>query len=147
MTHQLQEPIDPGFSEADLPSVMECLSFVTSRFFGPDGRCENPGLRCRRISETIRFLERNFEREESMMDAWRFPGAKHHKVAHKELLNHLYQLEHDLYCNNYDNTVLLKLITAWQKEHVSRFDEPLVRYVQEQRSKIGASQQNAISAK
>jgi hemerythrin len=110
---------------------MESLSYLTTKFFEPRVICANPGGTCNRIADTIRFLRRNFEREERMMDVVACPEAVRHRKEHKELLRRLTRMRRTLVCSGYDNAVLFDLITDWQKNHIPRFDEPLGKRLRE----------------
>src|SRR3990172_1471452 len=106
------------FHGSDLRSAMECLSFLNAQFFASRVICANPGGTCDRIVDTIRFLERNFEREERMMDEVRYPEAARHKKEHEALLRKLTKMKRTLVCSGYDNAMLFDLITDWQKNHI-----------------------------
>ena len=120
-----------SFGENELRSAMESLSYLTAKFFESRVICANPGGTCNRITDTIRFLRRNFEREERMMDVVDCPEAVSHKKEHKDLLRRLTRMQRTLVCSGYDNAMLFDLITDWQKNHIPRFDEPLGKHLRE----------------
>lgn len=117
--------------DSELRSTMECLSYLTAKFFESQVTCAHPGGACSRIGDTIRFLERNFEREERTMIVVGYPEAVRHAKQHQDLLRRLTKMKHALVCSGYDNTMLFELITDWQKSHIPRFDEPLARYLRD----------------
>lgn len=120
-----------GFGENELRSAMESLSYLTTKFFESRVICASPGGTCNRIVDTIRFLKRNFEREERIMDLVDYSESVLHKQEHKNLLRRLTIMRRTLVCSGYDNAMLFDLITDWQKNHIPRFDEPLGKYLRE----------------
>jgi len=110
---------------------MESLSYLTAKFFEPHVICAKPGGTCNRIVDTIRFLKRNFNREEQVMDVIDYPEAFRHKEDHRYLLRKLTILKRRLVCSGYDNAVLFDMLRDWQNAHISRFDEPLGRFLRE----------------
>jgi len=119
----------PGLGARALKSTMESLSFLTRQYFEPRVICANPGGTCDRIVDTIRFLERNFEREEKMMDRIDYPERVRHKMEHDALLQKLIRMQHAFVCGGYDNAILLTLIDRWQMSHIRAYDEPLGKYL------------------
>ncbi len=134
ISHSTQEA-GASFGENDLRSVMESLLYLTGKFFESRVICANPGGTCDRIVDTIRFLERNFEREERVMEFICYPEAVYHKKSHEDLLRKLAELKRTLICSGYDNAMLFGLIVDWQKDHIPRFDEPLGKYLRELETK------------
>ena len=130
ISHSAQEA-GTDFGEGELRSAMESLSYLATKFFESTVICDHPGGTCNRIVDTIRFLKYNFEREERIINILDYPDAVGHKKEHKDLLRKLTKMERTLVCSGYDNAMLFDLITDWQKDHISRFDEPLGKYLRD----------------
>lgn len=131
MTSHSTHSAGTSFGESELRSVMESLTYLTERFFESRVICADPGGTCNRITDTIHFLRRNFQREEEMMDVVGYPEAALHKKEHEDLLRKLMELKRTLVCSGYDNAMLFELITNWKRNHIPRFDEPFGRYLHE----------------
>lgn len=102
----------------------ECLLFVLDRYFHPQVVCANPGGCCERIEDTIRFLTRNLEREERLMDLSGFTDAQAHKQDHERVLRHLDKMMRTLVCSRYDNTQVAEFLETWADDHALAFDKP-----------------------
>lgn len=121
-----------GNDAAVVPSGMrsidvghECLMFLIERFFGPEVVCpEGKTGPCQRLWETIRFMSRQFDREEHLMRLAGYPDLLEHAAEHQELLARLRALLETLDCNHYDNDAVAGTLRDWCHEHVEEFDRP-----------------------
>ena len=102
----------------------ESLHFLLDRYFHPQTICANPGERCQRIDDTIRFLTRNLGREERLMMLSEYADAAAHKRDHKMALQKLEELRDTLICGHYENTQIADFLENWVDDHAVAFDKP-----------------------
>ena len=100
----------------------ECLFFLVEKFFHPKVICPQPARSCRRIGDTLAYLRRNFEREETLMRLCGYPNLHRHKAEHDQLLRDLAYLHKTLNCSAYDNEQIRVLITDWTMRHARDHD-------------------------
>ena len=101
----------------------ECLMFLIERFYHPSVIChEGGGTSCGRIEQTIRFVRRQFEREEDLMRLSGFDDLHAHVSEHQELLARLDALYRQLEGSRYDNESVGATLRDWCRDHVERFD-------------------------
>ncbi len=126
-----ENPSNDNTGIATLDASRECLHFLLDRFFHPSVICAHPGANghCSRIEDTIRFLARNLEREEQLMETLDYPGLEEHRREHQRLLAELNRMARDLECSHYDNAIPLDFLRDWTTKHTSAFDKPFADFV------------------
>lgn len=114
----------------DIEASKECLTFLLGRMFHPQVICSAPGMTCKRLSDTIRFLARSLEREENLMIKAGYPDFAAHQKEHKRLLQSLNVKKERLVCSNYDNGEILSFFADWRNHHTLTFDKPFEEFLQ-----------------
>jgi len=107
----------------------ESLLFVLDQYFSPKVICAESGNSCQRIGDTIRFLKRNLEQEERLMELSGYPDLVAHKHDHEAALGALEKLRDTVVCNDYDNDVVAGFIENWADEHALAFDKSLADFL------------------
>ncbi len=107
----------------------ESLFFVLDQYFSPKVICADSGRSCLRIRDTIRFLKRNLEQEERLMELSGYSGLATHKRDHMTALETLEKLNATLMCNHYDNDVVAGFIEDWADKHALAFDKPFTDFL------------------
>ncbi len=119
--------VDTGVGSID--TSRQCLRFVLDRLFHPQVICANRGGVCARLTDTIRLISRNLEREERLMLDSGYPGFATHKREHEKLLLKLANMERTLICGEYDNRQVSEFLTDWMNHHVAAFDKPFGNFL------------------
>ena len=101
----------------------QCLAFMTGELFHPQMICANRTASCRRIHDTLRYLRRNLEREETLMRLCGYPDHIQHKAEHDDFLKKLTELYETLKCSTYDNEEFRHLIIDWTASHAEEHDK------------------------
>lgn len=125
---------DPRPSRDDgaqfIDASRKSLNYVLCELFHPKMMCADPGGSCTRIADTVRFISRNLEREERLMETG-YPGYAAHKRAHGILLRKLDRMKRDFVCGAYDNALVAESLTRWTRSHNAAFDRPLADFLRE----------------
>jgi len=106
----------------------ECLEFLTRQYFDPAVICHNENSSCPRIEDTLRFIERNFEREEFLIRASGYKALDEHKNDHKVLIKSLQRIQKKFKCSEYDNSIVVDEITKWLTRHTAEFDHDFIEF-------------------
>ena len=113
-----------------LDANRESLLFVIEQYFHPKVICAERGGTCGRIGDTIRFLKRNLEREEQLMELSGYPGLADHRRDHQTALQKLEKLRATLVCSHYDNGLVFDFLERWADNHSRVFDRPFGDFLQ-----------------
>lgn len=125
--------------ETGVPAIdagNEGLRFLLGRVFQPGVECRR-GMagrgdcdfsRCTRIQAIMRYVERNFARQEQVMAEFAYPDAQRHQDDHAGLLDHLGVMLHAQVCADKDSAKVHDFIAHWVVEHAQRCDRPLGRW-------------------
>lgn len=106
----------------------ECLEFLTRHYFDPAVICHNENSSCPRIEDTLRFIERNFEREEFLIRASGYKAFDEHKNDHKVLIKSLQRIQKKFKCSEYDNSLVVDEIMKWLARHTAEFDHDFIQF-------------------
>lgn len=117
-----------GIREIDAGT--EGLCYLMSRLFDPlvecrraQGACDR--RQCTRIAAIAKFLNRNFARQERLMDEAGYPHGDHHRREHWKLLDQLSRMHGGNVCGERDRGVISEVVGRWTAEHVSECDQAL----------------------
>lgn len=111
----------------------ESLLFILERYFHPETVCSNPGTSCRRIEDTIRFLTRNFAREELRMMETGYSRLAFHQRDHEAILRTLETMRQELACSDYDNNTFAGFLLQWATRHADEYDQPFCQFLQDRK--------------
>jgi hemerythrin len=106
----------------------ECLEFLARHYFDPAVACHDQNSSCPRIEDTLRFIERNFEREEFLIRASGYKAFDEHKKDHEVLTKALKRIQKKFKCNEYDNAIVIDEIKKWISRHTAEFDHDFIQY-------------------
>ena len=106
----------------------ECLEYLTRQLFDPEVICHEGHQACPRLSDVIRFMERNFEREEVLIRLSGYSAYQEHKNDHSDLLRRLKNIQKRNKCGEYDNVAVANEINAWLKRHTAEFDHDFIEF-------------------
>lgn len=106
----------------------ECLHFLTKQFFDPAVICMEGETSCPRLNETLRFIERNFEREEYLIRASGYEAFDEHRKDHQSLILTIKKIKEKYGCSEYDNSLVVSEINEWLTRHTTEFDHDLIQY-------------------
>lgn len=112
----------------------ECLLFLTERYFDPLVICGERGEVCKRLEDTLRFLKRNFAREEYIIRASGYSCLDEHVKDHQRLIAYLEKMKATHKCSEYDNDEVVDFISAWLSRHSKEFDHDFASYWIERRN-------------
>lgn len=120
--------------ERDIDAGNEGLCFLLSRIFDPTVECrhhEQGGCdhsQCTKIAAILRYVARNFERQEAAMQDTGFPERERHKREHRLLTDGLRSMQAARLCAERDSGVVCDFVTRWANGHVRRCDRPLAEW-------------------
>jgi hemerythrin len=112
------------------------LRFLLDRMFKPGVECrKGAGGRghcdtkaCARIDAMLRYLGRNFARQERLMADSSYPEADRHGAEHANLMDSLGIMMKASVCADRDGDKVREFIAHWAGEHVRACDHPLGRW-------------------
>lgn len=113
----------------EIDRANECLEFLLEEMFLKNPPCKGAAVSCRKIEDTLRFLARQFAREENLMDRTRYPATAAHRAEHAALLDRIEAMRRDLVCGAYDTAKVYEYLTDWATDHVTRFDQELGHFL------------------
>lgn len=117
-----------GIREIDAGT--EGLCYVMGRLFDPmvecrraHGGCDRRD--CTRIAAIARYLNRNFARQEQLMETAGYPMGDHHRREHWKLLDQLSHMQASEVCADRDRKVVSEVVARWTTEHIPQCDQML----------------------
>jgi len=129
----------PQVLETGVPAIdagNEGLRFLLERMFEPGvecrrghgGRGECDFSSCSRIEAILRYVARNFTRQEEVMAEGGYPEAERHQSDHASLLVHLEVMLRGHVCAEKDAAKVRDFVAHWASEHALRCDHPFGRW-------------------
>ncbi|MGE5547621.1 MAG: hypothetical protein ACM33T_12025 [Solirubrobacterales bacterium] len=114
----------------DIDAGNEGLAFLMERVFDPlvecrrrTGACDH--CNCTKIGAVIKFVGRNFLREEDLMRSAAYPSAGDHVRDHYRLVEELKSMQAARVCGDRDRARVREFILRWSKHHQHGSDLPL----------------------
>lgn len=113
---------------------MENLFFILRQLLQADVECRRKGFlcprdRCGKVEALVRYLERNFLREETEMRRHGYPELDQHAAAHRDLVDRLRDLQDGRVCGRMEQGAVLERVHGWAVDHIEAEDKPLGRWL------------------
>lgn len=81
------------------------------------------------LADLVRQAEAHFAYEEGLMQDSAYPAAAHHRIAHRDIMGRLLQVEDALRTGLEPHRLLDGVVDLWLRHHVSAADANLVRHL------------------
>ncbi len=112
------------------------LRFLLGRVFEPGVECRRgPGGKgdctyqcCSRIEAILRYIGRNFAKQEQVMTEAAYPEAGRHGDDHASLVDRLTVMLRAEVCAEREGNRVHDLIAHWMNDHAKRCDTPFGRW-------------------
>lgn len=133
MEVRLCKVMETGMREIDAGN--EALSFLMARVFDPGVECQRSGgfcdhSCCGKIGAILKFVERQFVRQDEAMAEAGYPSRDDHARDHQALLDGLRSMQAAKLCAEDDTAAVRDFITRWTATHVQRCDRAYGSWLQ-----------------
>jgi hemerythrin-like metal-binding protein len=114
----------------EIDAATEGLCYLMGRLFEPLVECRRAAgycdrTQCTRIDALLRYVDRNFQAQEHLMERVDYPHEDHHKREHWRLLHQLRRMRDANVCADRDRAVVSEVVGRWMVEHAGECDRRL----------------------
>ncbi len=74
------------------------------------------------IDEMIEYAEKHFSREESLLQAVRYPRLAEHHAVHERLMNDIRLFKSQYIAGNVDGSAVASFLIEWIVDHIKKID-------------------------